>query len=487
MRRSLVLLAAILLLLTFPVSLRPAQAGNPFPAHVRVVVVGGSPAGIAAAIAAARGGASTLLVESREEIGGDITLGWLNVLDLSRGPAGQQLTRGIFGQVYRALGQTFDIEEAQLVFDSLARARPMLRVMTRTRVVAPMVRDGAVTGVVLATQDGRQQAVTADVFIDATDDAALAVAAGVPFTVGREESGLDRRMQAATLVFRLAGVDYQAVTRYIAVEKRRPDRLCGVHGRYVWGYGEIFKNFHAHNPRVAAFDMNIGWQSDDTVLINSLHVFDVDGAVPRSLQEAYASALAELPTLVEFLRLHARGFANAYLVGAAPYLYIRETRHIASLYRMTADDILTGTDFWDRIAVASYPIDLHPYAPGQMNPFRVSRRVYAIPFRILVPQGVERLLVVGKPVGATYAAAGSLRVIPTGMAMGEAAGEAAVIAIRSGTTPAQMAQDPTRIAELQKRLTTMGAYLPSLEQIAATVPAVPRPPVPPASRLRPQP
>src|SRR5437899_12214726 len=122
---------------------------------------------------------------------------------------------------------------------------------------------------------------------------------------------------------------------------------------------------------------------------------------------------------------------------------------------MEAEDILEGPDFWDRVAVGSDPIDLHPYIPGQMNPFRVSRRVYAIPFRILVPRGVDRLLVVGKPVGATYIAAGSLRVIPTAIAMGEAAGEAAPMAVRDGTTPLRMAQKPALLAHLHRRLVSM--------------------------------
>ena len=168
-----------------------------------------------------------------------------------------------------------------------------------------------------------------------------------------------------------------------------------------------------------------------------------------------------------FLRARAPGFANAYLVGAAPYLYVRETRHLACLYKMEAEDILEGHDFWDRVAIASYPIDLHPYIPGHMNPYRVSRRVYAIPFRILVPRGVDRLMVVGKPVGATYIAAGSLRVIPTGMAMGEAAGEAAALAVRWGTTPTRMAENAALIARLQHRLVSMGAYLPSPEELSA--------------------
>ena len=466
MRTSLALLAALSLVVGLSWTPLTAHAGKPIPEHVQVLVVGGSPAGIAAAVAAARAGMTTLLVEPREEIGGDITLSWLNMLDLNHGPTGQQLTRGIFGRVYRELGQTFDVDHARAVFENLVRAQPTLTVVTRTRVKSPIMQGRKLTGVVLVIGRWRQRTVMADEIIDATDDASLASAAHVPFTVGREESGLDHRMQAATLVLRLAGVDYNGVRHYVRKVKH-PDRIGGIWNRYAWGYGEIIKDFRPQNPRVAAYDLNLGWQTDGTVLVNSVHVFNVDGADARSLREARAQAVAELPQFMQFLRTRAPGFANAYLVGAAPNLYVRETRHLACLYRMDADDILEGHDFWDRVAIASYPIDLHPYIPGQMNPFRVSRRVYAIPFRILVPRGVDRLMVVGKPVGATYIAAGSLRVIPTGMAMGEAAGEAAAIAVRAGTTPMRMAQNAALIAHLQRRLVSMGAYLPSPEHFSA--------------------
>ena len=151
MRTSLALLAALPLVVALAWVPITAHAGKPIPAHVQVVVVGGSPAGIAAAVAAARAGMTTLLVEPREEIGGDITLSWLNMLDLNHGPTGQQLTRGIFGRVYRELGQTFDVDHARAVFENLVRAQPTLTVITRTRVKSPIMRGRALTGVVLIT------------------------------------------------------------------------------------------------------------------------------------------------------------------------------------------------------------------------------------------------------------------------------------------------------------------------------------------------
>jgi len=443
-----------------------AGAERPVPTHVDVLVVGGSPAGIAAAVAASRAGMTTLLVEPQEEIGGDIALAWLNVLDLNRGPDGLPLTRGIFAQVNKRLGQTFDIKTARKVFADLVGTQRTLTVMTRTSVPSPLLSNGTLAGIVL-TAGGRTQRVTADQLIDATDDASLAVASGVPYKVGREETGLDRRQQAATLIFRLKGVDYETIRRYIAAFEK-PARMGGVNGRYIWGFSRIAWRYVPRNPRMGLYDLNLGWQSDGTVLVNALQIYDVDGTNATSLDEAHAQALKELPSVVRFLQTSIPGFAHATLVDAAPHLYVRETRHIDGLYRMTAEDVHDSRDFPDRIAVASYPIDLHPYGKGQMNPYRVSRRVYAIPFRILVPLRVDHLMVVGKPVSAAYAAAGSLRMIPTGMSLGEAAGEAAVLAISSATTPTRIATSPALVARLQRRLLTAGVYLASPQQILAT-------------------
>ncbi len=449
--------AAVLLVGVAAVDRPPADAA----VDADVLVVGGGPSGIAAAVAAARAGARVLLVEPREAIGGDITLAWLDMLDLNRTPRGKILAGGLFARVYQQLGQTFDIDQAQAVFDDLVGSQPRLVVRTHTTVVRPVLDAGALAGAVLADrQTGQQWLVRARQVIDATDDGAVAVASGVPFTVGREDSGGDRRTQAATLIFRLDGVDAAAVSRYVASEDV-PHRRGGVRGRYAWGYSQIARRYVPSIPRLGLFDLNLGWQSDGTVLVNALQIFDVDGADPRSVAQGRELALAELPAVVAFLRSSAPGFARATLAGAAPYLYVRETRHIVGLYRMTAEDIMHERVFPDRIAVASYPIDLHPYARGQVNLLRPVRRVYTVPFRALVPVGVDRLMVVGKAFSATHLAWGSLRIIPTGMSLGEAAGEAAALALERETTPTRLASDMRLVAELQRRLVAAGAYLPS--------------------------
>src|SRR3989442_9069316 len=146
------------------------------------------------------------------------------------------------------------------------------------------MRGRTLIGIVLITERGRQRTVTADEFIDATDDASLAISTRVPFTVGREESGLDRRMQAATLVLRLAGIDYDGVRRYIRKVKG-PDRIGGGDGRYAWGGGGIVRQVPPPHTRVGGYDLNLGGQSDGTGLGNSVHVVRVDGGHARSRRE----------------------------------------------------------------------------------------------------------------------------------------------------------------------------------------------------------
>lgn len=426
--------------------------------RTQVLVIGGNPAGIAAAVAAARAGMTVLLLEARDEVGGDITGAWLTTFDMNWGPERAHLTQGIFLEAYRALGQTFDVEQARVFFRGLLD-QPGLTVLLRTRVVAPLLRDNSILGVVAVSDQHRVPfSILADEVIDATDDAQVAVASGVPYTVGREESGVDRRMQSATLIFRLAGVEKTAVFEYLQ-KNEKPAGRGGAWGRTAWGYAQIASQYQARSPRIGLFDLNLGWQTDGTVLVNAIQIYDVDGTDEQSMREARAIAVTELPSVVAFLRTAAPGFDKAVLVAAAPYLYIRETRHMIGIYRMEEEDILQGRDFWDKVAVASYPIDIHPYRPAQLSGLRAIRRVYTIPYRVLVPGVMNHLQVVGKTVSATYTAFGSLRVIPTAMALGEAAGRAAALAVSTNRSPRQIAEDRTLVATLQKSLTADGAFI----------------------------
>jgi hypothetical protein len=146
-------------------------------------------------------------------------------------------------------------------------------------------------------------------------------------------------------------------------------------------------------------------------------------------------------------------------VDFAPELYVRETRHFAGLYTLTARDIAAQTRFWDRIGAASYPVDLHQYVKGERYPYRPVRSPYTLPLRSLITSTIDGLFIASRAFSATYQAAGSARVIPTTMAMGEGAGVAAAVAVERGMTPHQLAQSADAISEVQRRLVQAGALI----------------------------
>jgi len=465
-------------------SLGTASSPQSCTASVPVLVVGGTPAGVAAAVAAARLGTRVLLTEARPYIGGDLTGSMLNMFDMDFGPNGIQLARGVFMDVYSQLGMTFDVELAKHVFLQEARREPNLTLRLLTKPVQVLVDGQRVAGVVVKDlQTHERQTICAKRIIDATDDADVAAMAGVPYSLGREDSGIDRKMMAATLVFQVDGINWPAAVAYVTTRPGPKGLRGGIYRGNVWGFSEIMRGYRPTEPGVGIYDLNIGRQNDQSALINGLLIYDVDGTDPASVASGLRRGRAELPPLMEYLRSHAPGFKDAELLGSADYLYIRETRHIRGLYTLTVHDIVDSRVFWDAIGVASYPIDLHPYRPGELNPYAAHRYVYTIPLRALVPVGLNNLLVASRSISATYEAAGSARVAPTTMEEGQAAGVAAVLSVRAHLSFPRFTEQPVAVHDLQDVLYAQGAYLLP-ETIAAANPprresgAAPAGPVP---------
>ncbi|HEV2357042.1 MAG TPA: FAD-dependent oxidoreductase [bacterium] len=451
-----------------------------------VLVVGGTPAGVAAAVAAARTGTPVLMTEERPYLGGDLTGPMLNMLDMDFGLGGQQLAQGIFGEIFNRLGMTFDVDAAKRVFMDAVRQEPLITLELHRRPVEVMMRGPWVTGVVFEDPHRGRVTVCAKRVIDATDDGDIAAMAGAPFTIGREDSGIDRAMMSATLVFELGGVNWHQVVTYVTGVREQHMRRGGVYRGNVWGYGPIMRMYKPIEPNIGVYDLNLGLQNNHTVLINGLLVFDVDGTDPASVADGMRRAKAELPSLVAFLRETAPGFGKATLVRTADYLYIRETRHIRGLYTLTASDIVNSRVFWDAVGVASYPIDIHPYKPGELNPYAPKRFVYTIPFRSLVPFGTANLIMASRAISATYAAAASCRVAPTTMEEGQAAGLAAVLSLERRVSVRQLADQPAMIHELQAGLHAQGAFLLP-ETLASTGHAIPSSPERAATPVLPAP
>ncbi len=453
----LVLVGATGIIILRPGFLRPDTRPPGFRADI--LVVGGSPAGVAAALAAARQGMVVVLVEPRPFLGTVLTGAMLNMMDLSRLSSGKHLIRGIFYEVYRDIGGvTFDPRRVRELLLGKVEAEPGITLLLSTEIIEPRVEGDRLAGATVRLPDGSETMIRAAVAIDATDDGDLAASAGVPFTYGRQASGIDHRAMPATLLFRLEGVDWHEVVRY-AYAHRREKQPSGAFRGYAWGFWQVMHEYTAEDPRLSAHDLNIGRLPDGTVLINSLQIREVNGTDRASRLDGYLRAKREIPRLLEYIREYAPGFSHARLVEVAPELYIRETRHFHGLYTLTVHDIANQTHFWDRIGAASYPVDLHQYVKGERYAFRAIRQPYTIPLRALIAARIDGLFLTSRAFSATYQAAGSARVVPTTMAMGEGAGVAAAVCVLRGVSPHDLSERRDLVQDIQRRLMRAGAVI----------------------------
>lgn len=499
-----------------------------------VLVVGGTPSGIAAAIAASRRGARVLLVERRAHLGGDIVYAMLNQFDVPVKPGSKDLVHGIFADFYKELGIAFSINHARDLFEKTMRAQTGIEVMTDTQVTQVLKDGNRVVGAHLMTSkttsstrnddaqtdsnsdistsavapanseaNGKSREVLASVVVDATNDADFAARAGSGFWLGRENSNPDKKMQSAGLLFSVSGVKWKQVQEYVRgtrlmndAEKRRQIsmrndilkkralkilnaqkaslspieysnrfqelqrrfdekaalaqqfqalqrkkitlHLGGTHGGYAWERSDIIKDYVPRGKDIIALSINFGRQQDGSIVLNTINILDVNGLKAASRQHARDEALAELPFFIKYLQKKMPGFQNAKLQTAAPELYIRETRHIHGLYTLQVGDITGQKLFPDRVGMASYPLDLHPYAHNEANPFGPRRYLYTLPLRALIPKQVDGVFVASRSLSATYSAAGSCRVIPITVSAGEAAGAAAALCAKDDISPQQL-------------------------------------------------
>jgi len=393
----------------------------------QVVVAGGGPAGIAAAVAAARRGVPAVLVERYGFLGGMATAGLVNPF-MMWDPEGEPLVGGVFQEMVermRALGgyssprepNAFDPEVFKVVADELC-LEAGVQVRLHTLVTNVVVRNGRITSVGSESKSGSDR-LRARVYVDCTGDADLAYRAGVPCDYGREQDGIAQPM---TLNFRMANVDIERMPP--REEINRLYDTAKAEGR-VHCPRENVLFFYATQPGVVHF--------------NTTRVTGRSGADAGDLTGAEIEARRQTRELVSFLVRDVAGFEKAYLQQTAAQIGIRETRRIRGEYTLTADDVLTARKFPDGIARSSYPIDIHsPTGAGTVIRNLPRGDYYEIPYRCLVPVRVDNLLVAGRCVSATHEAHASLRVMPQCFAMGEAAGTAAALAVKRAIPPREV-------------------------------------------------
>lgn len=424
-----------------------------------VVVVGGGMSGSMAAVAAARNGARTLLIERDACLGGTMTTGLVGPMmtfhsfkeQVVAGLAQEVVERlmalgGSPGHIFDATGYVktvtpFDNEIMKLVLQRMLHesgAKVLLH-----SVVEDVVLEGEqLKGVVVRHKGGTEQ-LFARVIVDASGDGDVASLAGAPWEQGRSTDGL---VQPVSLMFKMGDVDLQAVKDYLI---RHPEvaRLSpqGVEPyasqplAVVCAFADLLQktisagglSFQREN--VLFFSTN----HPDEVTVNMSRVQRVDPLNAWDLTGAELEAREQIFALAAFLREKIPGFGHARLIASGGRIGIRESRRILGEYVLTADDVLSGRRFEDGIARSAYPIDIHAPEPDEahVDGFLAEGQSYDIPYRCLVPLRVDNLLVSGRCISTTHEAHGSTRVSPNCMAFGQAAGTAAALAVQLGVLP----------------------------------------------------
>jgi ribulose 1,5-bisphosphate synthetase/thiazole synthase len=414
-----------------------------------VLVVGSGSAGAVAAITAAQQGASVTLVERYGFMGGIST----QVLDTfygfyTPGSEAKKVVGGVPDQVVDALmqrkrailrpntygagqGITYDPQALKIIWETLAKAAGV-RLLYHTFVVDALVDQGRVCGVVAVNKGGFFE-IPARVIIDASGDADVAVAAGVRYE-GAEHSAI----QSLTTTFHMINVD---TSRARAVRK---DQLHALMGEAVeQGYALPRKEGSVH---ITPFE--------GVMVTNMTRVGQVNPIDAEALTEAEIEGRRQAEEYARFLTDKVPGYEKAVLAQLSHQIGVRESRRIYGRYRLTKDDVLNARDFDDAIARCGAPIEDHHAGSDTGWQYLPDGATYGIPYRCLLPETVEGLLVVGRCLSAEHDAHASVRSMGQCMAMGQAAGLAAVIANAARIMPHEVDSQT-----LRDRLTQIGAVV----------------------------
>ncbi len=415
----------------------------PVMAETDVVVAGGGPGGLGAAIAAARSGAQTILVESQGCLGGQATAALVVTWSSSwRGGLYGEICARLWkdGAIVKPTSGGTDVETVKRLFDELA-LEAGVSLLFNAWAAMPIVEKGRATGVIVESKSGRQ-AIRAKRVVDATGDVDLAARAGCPFHKGRDKDGL---LQPSSLMFRMGGVDKSQ-----AVEVGSFEDNVELGGGGAQDLARAYSD-RGELPEFVRHTLVYFLPATGEVMINMTNIPHVDATKLQDISRAYIELRRQIPAVAAFLRAEMPGFKDAYVVDSGWLLGVRETRRIVGSYILSKDDVMAGRRFEDGIGQALFAVDIHDVAGDRGTSAERPRRHYEIPYRCLVPENIENLLVAGRPISATHEAHASLRVIPICIGIGQAAGTAMAMSLEDHAAPRQVDG-----AGLKRRLATMG-------------------------------
>ena len=409
-----------------------------------LAVIGGGFAGVAAALAAAGGGAKVLLVEKSNCLGGAAANCLVNpFMSFWTHVDGKRvdLSAGIFSEIHdrmvarnAMMWETFLEEELKYILNEML-LEAKVDLLFHAYVSRVAVSDGAIADVTVATKSG-EMPIEADYFIDATGDAQIAYLAGCPVTLGREP---DHLCQPMTLCFRLGNVD---VERFNASR----ERLNEAHRKSLEA-GELL------NPRenILVFPTPV----KNVLHFNTTRVVRKNPTSPEEVTEAEILARRQVFEIYDFMKQHADGLENSFLMMTAAEIGVRESRMIVGEYVLSEQDCKNCVKFEDAIAACNYDIDIHnPEGSGTSHYYFDDGEYYTIPYRSLIPKGVSNLLVAGRCISSDHGAQASYRIMPVVCCIGEAAGTAMGMLVKS-----REAVTALNVGELQARLKQNGAFI----------------------------
>ena len=422
-----------------------------------------------AAVAAARRGMRVVLLERLAALGGNLTAGLVNPMLTFHAKSGRQVVKGqaqeLVDRLVRAGGSPghlpdpvgfvktvtpFDPDILKTTLDSLV-TEAGVEVYLHSQVVAVRKESDRLTHVVAAAGKEGLVAFAARLFVDASGDGDVAAFAGEEWTLGRK---VDGQTQPMTLMFRMGGVDLAELRAYV---EQYPDEFFN-QGRGLFeaggypGVSGFFRHVEEailrgelppYRDRVLFF----GGVAPGEVIVNVTRISKATVLSARSWTDAEMEGRRQVWQYARFLQKRIPGFAQSRVIHVGQQLGIRESRLIQGRYVLTPEDLVKGTPFPDRIAAGSYPVDIHSPSDRSLVTQELEADYYFIPFRALLPKRTGNLLLAGRCISATHEACAAIRVSPIAMAIGEAAGIAAALAIKMGIDPCDV--DP---AEIQNQL-----------------------------------
>lgn len=415
-----------------------------------VLVVGGGTTGIAAALSARRHGAETLLVESQGFTGGNAVAisSWMGFYT----PSGVKVVDGIAGELIRRLREngaaTPDYPDP--ICGSLTVVNPValkivsaamleasgVRTMLHTRFVGVRRENGAITGAYLLACEGMIE-IRCGMAIDATESGVLLREASETLHFGRASDG---KSQVSSWSFTVGCIDFDKLFAYF---EQNPDQIrpfplldSSAHFRQIrrqdafvaGAFSRLIKRARADGMEIPRDNMpGVFYPASKTFMTVATRVENVDPSRSEAMTKAEFEGMSQVRIFLEFLRTYVPGFRNCTLESSNTTIGIRETSHLDGVYTLCAEDLLSGKSFHDAVALGGYHLDIHSPDHGGLETRMPP--VYSIPFRALLPKQNTNLLAAGRTISATQAAQASVRVIPISMAIGEAAGCAAAIAL----------------------------------------------------------